>query len=77
MEAWEVRFVEEYNQLKDRLTKLDTIIANYKANTLNFEPKSPLRVLQLQAMYMRGYLDILKQRAELENIDLYEYHSSY
>lgn len=64
------RFVAEYQQLKIRYEKLDTLTAKYQADKLDFEPTCPLALLLEQQEYMRGYLRCLKVRAEFEGIDL-------
>lgn len=64
------RFKAEYQQLKVRHDKLDTMTAKYQAGTLEFEPTCPLTLLLEQQEYMFRYLRCLKVRAEYEGIDL-------
>lgn len=58
---WQLRVIDEYNQLADKLTKLST----YKTTT-NFSklPQIDQNLLQEQWMAMTDYLDILELRIE-------------
>lgn len=64
------RFIAEYHQTKIRYEKLHNTIVKIEADTLGFEPKCSLEILQSQERIMRKYLTILEIRAEIENIDL-------
>lgn len=64
------RFVAEYRQLKIRCEALEAMIEKYKAGTLDFEPASPIWLLNQQKSHMRRYLQLLEQRAGLEGITL-------
>ncbi len=64
------RFKAEYWQLKIRYEKLETTIARYDYGMLDFELTCPTNILHEQLKAMRGYMDILKLRAEKENIQL-------
>ena len=64
------RFKAEYWQLVDRYNKLSALIARYKAKTLDFEPKSDIKLLEAQALYMEAYAGVLRDRAKLENVKL-------
>lgn len=66
------RFKAEYYQTKIRLEKLEEMIQKYKNNELDFEPNTPLYLLQKQSMIMSDYLDVLDKRAEIEEIALNE-----
>ena len=46
MEDWKRRFIDEYNALKDKYTKLHKTVIKYEAGTLNFEPKCSIEVLK-------------------------------
>lgn len=70
MKAYKKRMIEEYKQLKERTHKLEKIINKYDASKLDFELSTPIYVLQDQLGLMRNYMDILKLRAEFEDIDL-------
>jgi len=64
------RFRAEYFQLKLRLEGLEKMLVGYKNGTLNFKPICSYDLLNSQAKIMRVYLQILEERAELENINL-------
>ncbi|CRT22162.1 phage protein [Streptococcus equi subsp. equi] len=70
MKPHQKRFVEEYRQLTQRLSKLDKMLNRYAAGTLGFEPDCPIRLLQEQRRVMSEYVDILEARAKFEDIDL-------
>ena len=70
MEDWERRFIDEYNLLKDKYTKLHKMIVKYEAGTLEFEPKSSIEVLKNQKCAMGQYLYWLEVRSEIEGIEL-------
>lgn len=69
-ENYKERFIAEYLQLKIRRDKLAEMIEKYENGTLDFEPKTPLKILDLQLEYMNGYLDVLEKRANLEDINI-------
>lgn len=71
-EDYKVRFVKEYNELKERYGKLHKMIVKAEAGTLDFEPDCPLDLLKQQAKAMGEYLHILEIRAEIERIDINE-----
>jgi hypothetical protein len=64
------RFVAEYKQLKMRTNKLATMIKKYENDELNFEPKCSLTLLKSQLAAMKVYLITLRERAEIEKIEL-------
>ncbi|HEK9989176.1 TPA: hypothetical protein TVK02_001354 [Streptococcus equi subsp. zooepidemicus] len=70
MKPHQKRFVEEYRQLTQRLSKLDKMLNKYVAGTLDFEPDCPIRLLQEQRRVMSEYVDIMEARAKFEGIDL-------
>lgn len=70
MEDWQRRFIDEYNALKDKYTKLHKMVVKYEAGTLEFEPNCPLDLLQQQKAAMGQYLYCLELRAEIEGIEL-------
>lgn len=67
---WKDRFKSEYAQLTDRIAKLDAMLRSWNADTLNFQPKSPKHVYELQLAAMRCYTGCLEYRAETDNIPL-------
>lgn len=64
------RFKAEYYQLQIRVKGLSNILKKYKEGTLEFTPNSSYELLFTQLIYMELYLDKLKERAKLENIEL-------
>lgn len=64
------RFKAEYLQLKIRMEGLSSMLKKYKEGTLNFKPKCSYEILYRQLVHMEGYLNVLKERAEIENIEL-------
>ena len=64
------RFQAEYIQLKIRYDGLKAMLEKYKAGTLPFKPKCPYELLFTQVMYMENYMNVLKERAEIEDISI-------
>ena len=64
------RFIAEYNQVKIRVTKLDSLIHRYANKELNFTPQTPIDVLVRQKIFMFRYMKILEDRATYEGINL-------
>lgn len=64
------RFLAEYYQLEIRYTKLCEIFEKWKNDRLDFELKSYPYMLEKQIEGMKMYLDVLKDRAGVENIDI-------
>ena len=71
-EDFKERFKAEYYQLSIRLYGLTSMLYKWKNNMLDFEPKCSKETLENQIIFMQGYLDILRLRAEIEEIDLYK-----
>ena len=70
MEAYKQRFINEYNELKERVIKLETMLYRWYFNDLDFEPSCSFDLLEAQLHVMQAYISILKQRAEIEGIKL-------
>lgn len=70
MEPWKERMIKEYDELKERYTKLNSMLAKYDAGTLDFTPHCPIKLLREQAHVMERYMAILELRAVIEGIDL-------
>ena len=64
------RFRAEYFQLSIHLSKLEKMLCEMKAGTLNFTPKCSYELLHEQAVYMEQYKRVLEERAKIEGIDL-------
>ena len=69
-EDYKERFKAEYYQLLFRVDSLTSMLIKWKNNMLDFKPKCSKETLEYQLLYMQGYLDILRLRAEIEEIDL-------
>lgn len=65
---WQVRFKEEYNELKIRKMKLHKMLVKYDAGTLDFKPTCPVELLRQQEIAMNDYMRILEIRAQMECI---------
>ena len=70
MKPYQERFINEYNELSGRITKLDNMLKKYKNGELDFELDCPYELLYTQLVYMINYLCVLEKRAEIENIKL-------
>lgn len=66
------RFKAEFWQLRQRLDKLNDMLARYNKGTLDYIPDTPILWLKQQAYAMQAYLDALSVRCDYENIDVYE-----
>ena len=64
------RFKAEYYQLSLRLYRLTSMLIKWENNTLDFVPKCSKETLENQVIFMQGYIDILRLRAKIEEIDL-------
>ena len=69
-EDFKERFKAEYYQLSLRLYSLTSMLIKWENNMLDFEPKCSKETLENQVIFMQGYIDILKLRAEIEEIEL-------
>lgn len=64
------RIKAEYYQLKIRYNGLQNMLKKYKEGTLEFIPNCSYDLLHTQLVYMKLYIDILEERARIENIYL-------
>ena len=62
----------EYLQLKIRHERLANILKGYREGTLDFEPNCSYDLLHTQLVYMECYMNVLEERAKIEDIDLGE-----
>ena len=69
-EDFKERFKAEYYQLLIRLDGLTSMLIKWEINKLDFEPKCSKEILESQVIYMKGYINILRLRAQIEEIDL-------
>ena len=65
------RMRAEYWQLKVRQEKLAAMIEKHEAGVLPFTPSCPIDLLKEQAGVMLRYLQLLEERAEMENVNLH------
>lgn len=64
------RFKAEYYQLKIRKEKLEAMLEKYRNGTLEFTPNCSYDLLHTQLVYMECYMNVLEERAKVENIEL-------
>lgn len=64
------RFKAEYYQLKERYEKLSKLLYDWDYGILTFTPKCSRDILIKQKDIMLQYLNILKFRADIEEIKL-------
>ena len=69
-EDYKERFKAEYYQTKIRFYKLVEMLDSWNAGNLTFKPACPKWMYQDQLAIMSDYLDILEERAKLENIEI-------
>jgi len=67
---YKARMKKEYWQLKDRYTKLHSMLVKYDAGTLDFTPTCPVNLLREQKAAMGNYLNCLEVRAEIEGVKM-------
>ena len=70
MEEYKESLIKEYNELSERITKLDNTLKKYKNGELPFDPNCPYKLLYTQLLYMINYRRVLERRAEIGNIKL-------
>ena len=64
------RFKAEYYQLLFRFGALTGMLIKWENNMLDFEPKCSKETLENQVIFMKGYMGIVRLRAEIEGIDI-------
>lgn len=64
------RFMAEYYQVKIRYQKLKSILDKYEEGTLYFKPNCSISLLMIQRDIMEDYLNVLQDRAIVENIEI-------
>ena len=69
-EDFKERIKAEYYQLLIRLDGLTSMLIKWENNMLDFVPKCSKETLENQVIFMQGYLDILRLRAKIEEIEL-------
>lgn len=69
-EDYKERFKAEYYQLKIRYEKLKVMLDKWDNGELDFEPTCPREIYDKQIEGMETYLDVLKDRSEIEGVEL-------
>lgn len=64
------RFRAEYYQLKIRKEGLANMLKKYKNDDLPFIPNCSYELLHKQLIFMDCYINVLDERAAIENIEL-------
>lgn len=67
---YKTRMVEEYHELKERISKLDDAVTRYKRGELEFKPKCLGGMTIAQLYIMQDYLYILFDRIKAMGISL-------
>lgn len=70
MDDYKERFINEYQELSGRIEKLKDILTKNMLDELDFELACPVVLLSEQLETMMRYADILRERAEIEEINL-------
>ena len=73
MEAYQERYINEYEQLCDKYGKLLKILRETDSNSLEFKLNCPIELLKEQADVMSRYIDVLLRRAKYERVELTHY----
>lgn len=71
-EDYKERFRAEYWQAVIRYQKLDSMLAQWDLGTLEFLPVCPKPMFERQLSILWDYVEILRERAEQEGIDLFK-----
>lgn len=69
---YKARFRAEFIQLKNRYEGLKKMVTKWDNDELNFTPTCPREIYDVQLAAMQRYLDVLEERAELENVKIYD-----
>ena len=64
------RFKAEYYQLEYRYEKLKKMLDDWDNDKLSFTPTCDRDIYNTQIVSMGVYLNVLRQRAEIENVEL-------
>lgn len=67
---YKTRMVEEYHELKERISKLDDAVTKYKRGELEFKPKCLGGMTVAQLYIMQDYLHVLFDRIKVMGISL-------
>ena len=67
---YKTRMVEEYHELKERISELDDVVTRYKRGELEFNPKCLGGMIVAQLYIMQDYLHVLFDRIKAMGISL-------
>lgn len=67
---YKTRIVEEYHELKERISELDDAVIRYKMGELEFNPKCLGGMIVAQLYIMQDYLHVLFDRIKAMGISL-------
>lgn len=70
MEDYEVRLVEEYRELEDRISKIADSVTRYKRGELEFRPRCLGGMIVAQLYIMQDYANILLDRIKAMGLDI-------
>lgn len=76
-EKYKDRFCAEYWQLEARVESLSIMLQKWENGELEFSPNCSKDLLENQLCCMSKYLDILKERAKIEHINLEKHIDKY
>ena len=63
-------FRADYHRLKDRYDELNAMVEKWDKGELDFKPTCPRSLYSIQLITMYNYLNVLKERAQLEGVEL-------
>lgn len=69
MDSWKLRLQVEYRQLKSRHAKINSTIKRYADGSLAMDEDN-IALIQEQEKHMFNYLDVLRKRCELNDIEI-------
>lgn len=69
MDGWKLRLQVEYRQLKSRHSKIKDTIKRYADGSMSMDEDN-IALIQEQEIYMGNYLDVLRKRCELNDIEI-------
>lgn len=72
MEDYKIRMIKEFQELSDRYYKLTDLLFDYRHDKLDFVPACSYELLATQHSIMMSYIEILRERARIEGVDLSE-----
>ena len=70
MEGYKKRMQKEYNELGERIIRLENMLNKQRKGELEFEFDCPIDLLERQLDAMREYFKILEERAAIEDVPL-------